>query len=92
MYQNLYAAIAIGPTLEVLDYKQLKWPGHGIAPNLSYQYVEGEYMKADEYDALLDDPSDFALRTYMPRIFGTLQPLGMLPPLSAMLNLSLIHI
>jgi hypothetical protein len=71
-----------GTMLEALDYKQLKWPGHGVAPNRTYQFVEGEYMKADEYDAFLDDPSDFMVRTYLPRICGTLAPFQLLPPLT----------
>lgn len=70
-----------GRVLEALDYKQLKWPGHGVAPNCSYQFVEGEYMKAEEYDMFLDDPSDFIARVYLPRICGALQPLQKLPPI-----------
>jgi hypothetical protein len=71
-----------GNMLEALDYKQLKWPGHGVAANRTYQFVEGEYMKANEYDAFLDDPSDFLVRAYLPRICGTLAPLQLLPPLT----------
>jgi hypothetical protein len=71
-----------GTMLEALDYKQLKWPGHGVAANRTYQFVEGEYMKANEYDAFLDDPSDFMVRTYLPRICGTLAPFQLLPPLT----------
>ncbi len=82
MYVGPYGNIAIGPALEILDYKQLKWPGHGLDPNLMYQFVEGEYMKADEYDAFLFDPSDFMLRTIFPRIFGVLEPLKMLTPIT----------
>jgi uroporphyrinogen-III decarboxylase len=53
----------------------MKWPGHGLAPHMpSYQFVEAEYMKADEYDALLTDPLDFAIRYYTPRIYGTFTP------------------
>jgi len=81
-----FAVFTSGRAYEAVDFKQIKWPGHGVSPYHSFQFVEGEYMKADEYDALLYDPSDYALRTYMPRIFGTLEPLRMLPPLSAMLN------
>jgi hypothetical protein len=62
-----------GRLLERLDYRQFRWPGHGVPPNLSFQYVEDEYMKADEYDAFLSDPSDFMLRRYWPRIFGSLR-------------------
>ncbi|RPJ63374.1 MAG: hypothetical protein EHM12_02455 [Dehalococcoidia bacterium] len=71
-----------GPMLEELDYKQLRWPGHGVPPDRSYQFVEAEYMKADEYDAFLDDPTGFMIRTYLPRICGTLAPFQLLPPLT----------
>ena len=79
MYPNSYVNISLGPTLEALDYKQLKWPGHGVDPNFTYQFVEGEYMKAEEYDAFLFDPSGFMLRTIFPRICGALEPFKMLP-------------
>jgi hypothetical protein len=70
-----------GLMYEALDFKQLKWPGHGVDKSRSYQFVEGEYMTADEYDAFLDDPSDFTIRTYLPRISGALEPFQSLPPL-----------
>ena len=35
-----------------------------------YQFVEGEYMKAEEYDELIYDPSDFIIRKYWPRAYG----------------------
>jgi len=42
-------------------------------------------MKAEEYDEFLEDPSDWTIRKYLPRIYGNLQGLGMLPPLTSML-------
>ena len=38
-----------------------------------YQYVDGEYMKAEEYDDFIQDPSDFMLRTWAPRQFTALE-------------------
>ena len=73
-----------GRSLEAVDYKLYKWPGHGISGDTtSYQCVEAEYMKADEYDALIKDPSNFWLRTYMPRVFGALKAFPQLPPLTS---------
>ena len=66
MYNNPYALVALGPLLDLLDYKQLKWPGRGVSSNQTYQFVEGEYMKPEEYDAFLSDPTDFAFRTFFP--------------------------
>lgn len=69
-----------GPVMQALDYKQLKLPGHGIPPQNVYQFVEGEYMKPDEYEALIEDPSDFMLRSYFPRVCGALDSLRTLRP------------
>ncbi len=38
-------------------------------------------MKVEEYDLFLNDPSDFTLRYYLPRLFGVLAPVSKLPPL-----------
>jgi hypothetical protein len=61
-----------GAAMETIDTKIMKWPGHGLAPNQSHQYVEGEYMMADEYDSFIENPTDFILRTYLPRTCGVL--------------------
>ncbi len=79
---DTFRILAWAPTLEILDYKQLVWPGHGGKPDVTYQFVEGEYMKVEEYDTFLDDPSDFLLRRFSGRAWGTLQPLERLRPLS----------
>ncbi len=77
-----------GAVLEILDYKLYKWPGHGLGPDVnSYQYVEGEYMPPDEYDQLIKDPADFALRVFMPRVVGSLGALNKLPPLSSLFGM-----
>ena len=80
-------AIGPGRALETIDYTLYKWPGHGTPPDTPYQCVEGEYMKADEYDALIQDPSDFWMRVYLPRIFGALAPLQELPPLTDIIEM-----
>jgi len=67
-----------GKAFEILDYKLYRWPGHGLPPTSHFQCVEDEYMRADEYDLLYNDPTDFFLRRYLPRIFATLGPWQML--------------
>jgi hypothetical protein len=70
-----------GRVLELLDYKIYAWPGHGLAKDGStWQFIEGEYMTVDEYDDLIRDPSDFWIRTYLPRVFGTLAPMRLFQP------------
>lgn len=76
-----------GRFYEILDYKLYSWPGHGVAPEHSYQCNEGEYMKAEEYDLLLTDPSFYFRNFYLPRVFGKLAPWNMLPPLTGILEM-----
>jgi uroporphyrinogen-III decarboxylase len=72
-----------GRVLDLLDYKLYAWPGHGAAKDgTSWQFIEGEYMKVEEYDDLIRDPTDFWMRTYMPRAFGVLEPMTMFQPLT----------
>ncbi|HEX7475284.1 MAG TPA: uroporphyrinogen decarboxylase family protein, partial [Dehalococcoidales bacterium] len=73
-----------GKALEIMNYKLYKWPGHGLSENVnSYQFVEGEYMKPEEYPAMIKDPGDFMLRTVLPRQFGSLGPLTKFIPLTS---------
>jgi hypothetical protein len=74
-------AIDPGRVLETLQAKNVKWPGHGVSPFHTHQAVELETLKADEYDAFLANPGDFILRTYLPRIYGVLEPFADLPPI-----------
>jgi len=76
-----------GKAYEILDYKLYLWPGHGTPSNTPYQCVESDYMKADEYDALIQDPSDFLLRTFLPRIFGALEPFRKFNSLTSLIEL-----
>ena len=74
-----------GPAFDAVHCKQIRWPGGGGAPpHSSIQFVEGDYMEADEYVKFLDDPSDYLIRTYLPRIHGKLEPLKNLPPIKMM--------
>jgi hypothetical protein len=73
-----------GAAWEILDVKNRLWPGGNLPPDYEYQFVEGEYMKADEYDIFLKDPTDFMLRRYLPRLYGALAPLAKLPPLDGL--------
>jgi hypothetical protein len=68
-----------GKMYEILDLKLYSWPGHGVAPEHCYQCNEGEYVMADEYDALIQDPTGFFIHTYLPRVFGALGGFPMLP-------------
>jgi hypothetical protein len=78
-------SIVPGRVLDMLDLKLYQWPGHGVSEEREYQYVEDEYMKADEYQDLIDDPTAFFINIYLPRVLGALKPFTtfpLLPPVN----------
>ena len=79
--QSPFGVMLPGPLLDLLDYKQMQWPGGMLPADVPFQFVEGEYMRAEEYDHFLSDPMDFIIRKYWPRISGSLQGLANLHPL-----------
>jgi uroporphyrinogen-III decarboxylase len=68
------------PSLALGD-RMTKWPGVQLPENSSFQFDEHEFMKGEDYDAFLRDPSDWTIRTYLPRAFKELEGLQYLPPL-----------
>ncbi len=66
---------------EAVGDRMTKWPGWQLPEGSSFQFDEHEFMKAEDYPAFLEDPTDWAIRTYLPRAFSELEGLAMLPPL-----------
>jgi hypothetical protein len=69
---------AFGPIMDRLGFRQMQWPGHGAAEDVSFQYIDREYMKAEEYGEYLFDPTGFYLSKYLPRVAEGLAGLGRL--------------
>jgi uroporphyrinogen-III decarboxylase len=79
--------IPSGKIAEAIPSKQQKLPGLGLPENARMnQFVEGEYMMADEYDLYMRDPTDYNLRVMMPRTSDLYAPFKYLPPLRGMLG------
>ena len=76
-----------GKVFDILDYKLYRWPGRGVPPTAPYQCVEAEYMRADEYDEFINDPSGYFMRFYLPRVFGALDAWKMTAPATDVLEL-----
>jgi hypothetical protein len=79
-------AAVSGPALEILGPRQMRWPGHGVPDNHGHQMIEIEPMKQNEYDAFMQDESDYLWRTYLPRTWDTAAPLAKLPPLRSVVG------
>jgi hypothetical protein len=87
---NTPGNLVSGKILDLLDYRLYKWAGTGIGNDKSFQYIEKEYMKADEYQDFIDDPTGYMLSVYFPRIAGNLAPLAALPLIPAQLEIPMI--
>lgn len=79
---------SIGSVLDTLGYQAYRWPGGNLPDHIPFQFVEGEYMTAAEYDQLIANPEGFLLRTYVPRAFGKLQALGGFPNLFHLIEIT----
>jgi uroporphyrinogen-III decarboxylase len=77
-----------GKALEILGYKIQQWPGHGLADDArSHQFIEGEYMNANEYDAFIADPADYLQRVFLPRSNSALQGFSKLNPITPFIGI-----
>ena len=84
---SFYSAIP-ARALDVLGLQAYAYPGRGMKEDAAgFQFVESEYMLADEYDALIRDPSDFWLRTYLPRAYSIFDPFKALAPLTTVIGI-----
>jgi hypothetical protein len=65
-------------------------PGIGIPHDMGFQYIEpseeNAFMRADEYDALIDDPTGFLLNVWFPRVSA--EACGIGDPCTARNNLA----
>ncbi len=79
--------VGCGQMLDILDFKAYQWPGRGVGETSCYQALEDQYMREEDYEALVADPTDFWLRGYLPRIFGALASLKDIHPLTNLCEL-----
>lgn len=78
-----------GQVYDTLDFKQVKWPSAKLEadrlsnPNNVFQFVEPgagfDAMQPDEYDWFINDPTDYMIRGFWPKVSKTLQFLKDLP-------------
>ncbi len=80
-YSVNFTIYAMDEVLSALDFKAMKWPGRGVPEDQSFQFVEDEYLREDEYGELFADPGSFFLKKLLPRLAGNLSGLAKLPPL-----------
>jgi uroporphyrinogen-III decarboxylase len=67
-------------------------PGIDVPPDTGFQYREPSeqdaYMRAEEYDQLIEDPTEFLFNVWLPRVAADVRPMG--TPTSYRNNLSFL--
>lgn len=80
-----------GKVMDICDYINYAWPGHGLGDDVNtFQFIEADYMKEDEYDAFMKDPSDYGFRVLTPRTMGAAKGLQYFPPLSSLMGTPMV--
>ena len=72
--------VAPAKIFEMLGLQFIDWPGKGLPDETPWQYLEAEYMKAEDYGALIADPEGYFRRSLLPRFGTAFGPLAAMPP------------
>ena len=77
---------------QALNLKYYGIPGIDVPADSAFQYrepaEENAFMKADEYDKLIEDPTGFLYNIWLPRVSADISPMG--TPTSYRNNLALV--
>ena len=78
--------------VHAIGLKYYAVPGVDIPPDTGFQYIEPPedqaWMRADEYDQLIEDPTGYLFNVWLPRVSGDVSPMGQ--PTSMRNNLSFL--
>jgi uroporphyrinogen-III decarboxylase len=78
--------------LQAFGLRYYAIPGIDLPPDVGHQYreppVEDAYMRPDEYDHLIEDPTGYLFNVWFPRVATPLSPLG--EPVTFAHNLALV--
>jgi hypothetical protein len=66
--------------VHAIGLKYYAVPGVDIPPDTGFQYIEPPedqaWMRAEEYDQLIEDPTGFLFNVWLPRVSGDVSPIG----------------
>jgi uroporphyrinogen-III decarboxylase len=83
---SLVSSWVSGPVHDILGVKYARFPGRELDSNLPFQFIGEEYMKVDEYDELIEDPSSFIAEKLLPRSCRSLENPGSIKAMLALIE------
>ncbi len=78
-----------GPIHDVLGEKYGRFPGRELSENAPFQFIGGEYMKVEEYDMLIENPTKFVAEVILPRVCKNLENLGSVKAMRTLIKLGI---
>ena len=73
-----------GPVHDILSVRYARFPGRELPVDSPFQFIGEEYMKAEEYPALIDDPKGFIAEKLLPRSMRSLEKPGSVKSMAAL--------
>jgi uroporphyrinogen-III decarboxylase len=64
------------PLYDAINLRTYRLPGRDLEANTQFQFIEKEYMQADEYDRLIENPTLYMLEVFLPRVVGEFESPG----------------
>ncbi|MDA8337485.1 MAG: uroporphyrinogen decarboxylase [Peptococcaceae bacterium] len=64
------------PLYDAVGNVTYRLPGRDLPPRSQFQFVEKEYMLPDEYAFLIDNPGQYLMERWIPRVLGDTAPPG----------------
>ncbi len=73
-----------GPVHDILGVRYARFPGRELPLDSPFQFIGEEYMKADQYPALIEDPKRFTAEVLLPRSMKALAKPGSATAMAAL--------
>lgn len=80
------------PLYDAVNLQSYKLPGRDLPPMSNIQFVEKEYMKADEYDLLINNKLEFMMERFLPRMLGDMAEKGSVRASMTLLKGGMAHV
>lgn len=80
------------PVYDAVDFKTFQLPGRELPTNIQFQFLEAEYMLADDYDALIENPVRFWFDRILPRVLGEFKERGSIRSYIAFLKAGMVSV
>ncbi len=85
-FDGLFPGRVNGHVHDILGARYARFPGRELAEDTPFQFIGEEYMKVEEYDELIEDPSRFLAETILPRSFRNLEDPGSAKAMASLLK------